>query len=83
MEANIEKPKMKWYLRPAWVVVMILAMGPLAIPLVWMSPAFKKWLKVTITVLLILFTIWTIKASVSLYNTLKAQIQTLQDELNK
>lgn len=83
MEANIEKPKTKWYLRPAWVVVMILAMGPLAIPLVWMSPAFKKWLKVTITVLLILFTIWTIKASVSLYNTLKAQIQTLQDELNK
>ncbi|MCX5686317.1 MAG: hypothetical protein NTW09_02490 [Candidatus Omnitrophica bacterium] len=83
MEANIEKTKMKWYLRPVWVVIAILAAGPLAIPLVWMSPAFKKWLKVVITMLVILLTIWTINASVGLYNTLKAHIQSLQNELNQ
>ncbi|MFH0764228.1 MAG: hypothetical protein V1927_04430 [Candidatus Omnitrophota bacterium] len=79
----IEKTKMKWYLTPVWVVIAILMFGPFAIPLVWMSPAFKRWLKATITVLLILFTIWTIKVSVTLYNTLKDQMQTLQDELNR
>jgi len=83
METNIEKPKMKWYLKPVWVMIAILAIGPFAIPLVWMSPSFKRWLKVAITALLILFTIWTINASVELYNTLKAHIQSLQNELNQ
>ena len=81
MDANTEKTKVKWYLRPMAVVIAILAIGPFAIPLVWKSPAFKKWVKVTITVLLVLLTIWTIKVSVALYQMLKAEMQNLENVL--
>jgi len=81
MEANIKKPKMKWYLKPVMVAIAILAVGPFAIPLVWMSPAFKKWLKVVITALLVLLTIWIFNTSVALYRTLKSEMQSLENVL--
>lgn len=79
---NGEK-RIKWYLRPVSVVIAILALGPLAIPLVWISPAFKKWVKAALTVLLLLLTIWMADVSMKLYETLKADIQSLENTLKQ
>jgi hypothetical protein len=68
----------KWYLKPAAIVVAILAVGPFAIPLVWVSPAFKKWQKTVITVLLILLTIWLVGFSADAYKSFHQQILDLQ-----
>jgi len=69
---------MKWYLRPVTIIIAILAVGPFAIPLVWLSPAFKKWLKVTLTVLLILLSIVLVKCSMQAYSLLLKEMQALQ-----
>ncbi len=69
---------MKWYLKPASVILALLIAGPLAIPLVWMSPAFKKRHKAFITALVILITVWLIKTSVVLYETALRQLGELQ-----
>jgi len=78
---NIEpqpQPQIKWYLRPVAVVIALLCIGPLAIPFVWLSPAFKKGQKIFITILVIVLSIWLAKASVELYNVLLEQMKELQ-----
>ncbi len=70
---------MKWYHKPVIVFVAILIVGPLALPLVWMSAAFKRWHKILITVLLILLTAWLINASVELYRLLLKEMQNLRE----
>jgi hypothetical protein len=50
----------KWYLKPAAVIIIILCVGPFALPLVWMSPAFKPAHKVMLTVFTIIFTILSV-----------------------
>lgn len=72
----------KWYLKPLAILVAILAVGPFAIPLVWMCPSFKKWHKVLITILVIFVTVAAIKESLKIYNALMNQIRDLQNTLN-
>lgn len=73
--------KIKWFFRPAVVIVAILFAGPFALPLLWRSPAFKKTHKIFITALVAILTIWLIKASVELYNILLERMQELQEIL--
>ena len=74
--------KIKWYFRPISITIAILCMGPLALPLVWKSPALKGWVKVFLTLLIALLTAWTLVASVQLYNLLLKHLQELQAVLN-
>lgn len=76
-----EKVGTRWYLKPVSVVIFILAFGPFAIPFVWMSGAFNKWTKIAITVALIVLTVWFIKASGDLYNSLSKDMQLIQEML--
>ena len=71
----------KWYLKPLAVIIAILIVGPFALPLVWMSPVFKRWQKAIITILLILVTIWLVQVSAAIYRTLLSQMQSLRDTL--
>lgn len=70
---------MKWYFKPIPVVIAILIAGPFALPLVWMSPAFKKWHKAAITIILTLVTIWLVQVSVGIYQLLKLEMKSLQE----
>ena len=72
----------KWYFRPLTVIIAILFIGPLALPLLWMSPAFKKRLKTLITILTIVLTLCFIKVSVDLYRTLLNHIRELEKVLS-
>lgn len=68
----------RWYHAPFVILIAILAIGPFAIPLVWISARFKFWHKVFITVLIIMFTVWAANESIKAYRSLSKQIQNLQ-----
>ena len=78
MNAEIEKPKMKWYLRPMMVIVWIFIAGPFALPLVWMSPGLKKRHKITLTILLILMTLWMLYLSAEIYRLFMVEMRELK-----
>jgi len=75
--------QIKWYLKPVPILVAVLLAGPLAIPLVWASPIFKKRTKVLIIIGLIVVTILIIKSYFVMYKILKNEILDLQKVLNQ
>ena len=62
-----EKPKIKWYFTNFIVVIAILSFGPLALPLVWFHPHYKKNTKLIISVLVIVLTVLCIVVMQDLY----------------
>lgn len=76
-----DKVPVKWYLRPLAILLAVLLAGPFAIPLIWISPAFKRWQRVVITVLIVLLTLWMIKSIADLMIILSKEWQNLQAAL--
>ena len=76
-----DKKAIKWYYKPVWVVVAILAAGPFALPLVWLSPALKKWQKVLLTIATVLITLWLVKATIDISKVLLKEMAELQSTL--
>jgi len=72
----------KWYRRPATVIMAILCTGALALPLLWTSPAFSKKLKIVITLLVVALSLWLVKASVDLYAICLNRLQELRKVLD-
>lgn len=62
-----EKPKTKWYFSNFIVVIAILSFGPLALPLVWYHPHYKRNTKLIVSILVIVATIWCIFIMQDLY----------------
>lgn len=50
--------KDRWYYRIDAVVIALLCVGPLALPLLFLSPKFNRQMKVLITLFVILLTVW-------------------------
>ena len=76
---NTNECRDKWYFNPLVIFIIILAAGPFALPLVWRSPSFKKWQKITITLALIILTMWLIKISVELYQILLKELNSISE----
>jgi len=53
-----QEPKTKWYYSNFIVVVAILSFGPLALPLVWFHPHYKRNTKIVVSVVVIVLTVW-------------------------
>lgn len=71
----------KWYYKPAFVIIALVAMGPFALPLVWRNPKFNKLTKALITFAMVLITIWLVKFSIDIYRILEKEMQSLQNLL--
>jgi len=69
---------MKWYYRPAPVFIAIFCVGPFALPLLWMSPAFKRIYKILISIVVIAATVWLVKVSVDLYGILLDELEEIR-----
>ena len=75
-----DKPiAVKWYHKPAIVIVALLTVGPFALPFVWGSPSFTKPAKIVITVLVVGLTIWLAKMSMDVYQLFMKEMQSLRD----
>ena len=71
----------KWYHKPVWVVIAILAAGPFALPLVWASPKLGKRSKIFLTIAVVLATLWLVKATIDISRALMKEMAELQSIL--
>ena len=76
--SETDKNTIKWYYKPTWIVVAILTAGPFALPLVWLSPALKRWLKVLLTIVTVIITVWLVKATIDIYKIILKEMTELQ-----
>lgn len=76
-----KKAVVKWHHSPVFILIMFLAAGPFALPLVWVSPALNRWQKMLITAAILLFTVWLLRAGVDIYNVLLKDIRALRETM--
>ena len=81
MNGEKRGPAIKWYYKPVWILFGILAAGPFALPMVWFSPALKRWHKVAITIAMAAVTIWLAKAAVDIYRSFLKEMTELQNSM--
>ena len=69
----------KWYFKTYSFVIAFLCVGPLALPLVWINPRYKRSKKVFITVitLLVCYAVFALlaKSTESIYNYYNQMLQ--------
>jgi hypothetical protein len=72
--------KRKWYVRP-WPVIFLLffVAGPLALPLLYKSPAFSKTLKVILTVVVLVYTAYLVIVSIKIGQEVFSLMDQLQE----
>ena len=73
----ISTPPLPWYFRTTPLVILILSIGPLALPLIWLHPKLSKIWKITITLITLISTYLLWQMSVSALNSLNESIETL------
>lgn len=77
-----EDGKVKWYLRPMGVVLLLFfVLGPFGLPLLYKSPKFTKTLKIILTIAVIIYTSYLIFASLEIARQLYGRMGELQDML--
>lgn len=58
---------MKWYLHPIVVIILLFfVLGPFALPLLYKSPGFSKYMKILLTVAVSIYTIYLIVLSIQI-----------------
>jgi peptidoglycan/LPS O-acetylase OafA/YrhL len=59
--------KVKWYLRPLGVVLLLFfVLGPFGLPLLYKSPKFSKKLKILLTIAVMIYTAYLISATIEI-----------------
>jgi len=62
-ESNASKPK--WYFNVWFVLLMLLfVLGPFGLPLVWKHPRWSRWIKIALTLTMIVYTVVLIDATI-------------------
>jgi predicted nucleic acid-binding Zn ribbon protein len=69
------KPKVKWYFRTSAVVIAILCVGPFALPLVWLNPAYSRTQKLLISAVVLILTYVLFKGFTNALGTLDEYYQ--------
>ena len=71
-------PRPRWY-HNMWVVLVMLffVLGPLGLPLLWKSPHFSQPVKIGLSVLVIVFTVWILVSAGQLVSGMFHEIDTL------
>ncbi|MBI3008703.1 MAG: hypothetical protein HYY56_04220 [Candidatus Omnitrophica bacterium] len=82
MQKDKEDEKIKWYLKPVSVVILLFfVLGPLALPLLYKSPKFNKTFKIILTIIVILYTAYFIFVSLEIANKIYRGTEELQNIL--
>ena len=77
-----EDGKIKWYLRPISVVLLLFfVLGPFGLPLLYKSPKFNKTSKIILTIAVIIYTSYLIFESLEIGKELYSRMGELQDIL--
>ena len=73
---NFRRPK-RWYHSTPGLVVLLLIIGPFALPVVWMNPRFKITTKAVITIIVLIITIICVYWAADLYEQMLSQLDEL------
>jgi hypothetical protein len=77
-----EDGKTKWYLRPISVLLLLFfVLGPFGLPLLYRSPKFSKTLKIVLTVVVTIYTLYLVVASLEIARLVYRRLGELQDIL--
>lgn len=74
-----ERQSVKWYFRTSTLVVAILSVGPLALPLLWFNPRYRRKQKLIWTFVVSVLTVFLIKMS---YDTYKHFMNVYRELIN-
>ena len=55
---EVQKTDEKWYFSNSTTLIAFLAVGPLALPLIWFNPKYKTIPKIIISVIFIALSVW-------------------------
>lgn len=67
----------KWYHATGSVIAALLVVGPLALPLVWFHPRYRRATKIVVTLLVLVVTVLCMYLTVAVYRSLFDQIRAL------
>jgi hypothetical protein len=74
--AEPNTPKPKWYYNVWFVLLMLFfVLGPLGLPLVWKNPRFSRGVKVTLTLVMILYTVVLIDVTVRMFRAVMQGVE--------
>lgn len=82
-ERLLASEEKKWYYRP-WVIFLgILAVGPLALPLVWSRPRMPLFWKIFISIGVLALTGWALVATADYYKVMMEHYKELAKVLSE
>ena len=76
-DAHRSEAATKWYHSTSILVIALLALGPFALPLVWINPKYKMITKGIITTVVIAVAVWSYHVMGQTYQQLIKQINAL------
>ena len=77
-----KEENIKWYLRPMGVVLLLFfVLGPFGLPLLYKSPKFSRKLKIALTVVVIIYTIYLIIVSLEIGRKIYLEMEEYQGML--
>ncbi len=47
-------PQEKWFFKTPFVILAFLSAGPLALPLVWFHPRYPRWVKLGVSIVVLI-----------------------------
>ena len=63
--AELDAPKPKWYYNVWFVLLMLFfVLGPFGLPLVWKHPRWSRWIKIALTLTMVVYTVVLIDATI-------------------
>ena len=79
MSAMPEAAKAKWYHSVWFVLVMLFfVLGPFGLPLVWKNPRFSGWVKIALTVAMVVYMYYLVAFAVTIFKFTRNEFDQLQ-----
>ena len=69
----------KWYFSNTTAVVAVLAVGPFALPLIWLNPRFSLVTRLVVTAVVLVFSYWAYTFTRDLMLDLNEQLDLLRE----
>ena len=78
MEIENPQQRPKWYQGIVPVFVALIMLGPFGLPLLWKSPCFNLFWKISLTLLMVAATVWMMKAGAEISQNVMKQFEELK-----
>ena len=81
--AGPHAPKPKWYYNVWFTLIMLFTvLGPFGLPLVWKNPHFSRGIKVTLTLVMLVYTAFLIELTLRTVRAMTEEVNRLNSTLS-